>query len=366
MRYTIEKENEVKRLAAEGKSSSYICSATGISERVIWNWCPETRPHDDVIKWSVKQRFHSLLPELEARISAAVSPCVKTSITEDEWENLNKVINATLFEEAIIVFRNLLEEPPEFGKDKKLSKEPLLDYFRRFWSMDSEYVKSKGLKENYVKTNYDSVHYWSMFRKNKLYEINTGDIERFYEHLCEKDLSQSRINAIMKVGLIPLKYAYANGLILNRCHEFYLPVVEKKTYDLTSVEVSKIFNTTWEDSEAYLANLLACNFRLQIQEVRALRICDIWEDELKVNNIFSDSLHENKNKRVLPLSSFFRDAILRYVSTSPYTDFQPTDYIFFSENRDRPAHGKKWSQKLSEACAENSIKKDVSFRTWSA
>ena len=61
MRYTIEKENEVKRLAAEGKSSSYICSATGISERVIWNWCPETRPHDDVIKWSVKQRFHSLL-----------------------------------------------------------------------------------------------------------------------------------------------------------------------------------------------------------------------------------------------------------------------------------------------------------------
>lgn len=366
MRYSIEKENEVKHLAEEGKSSAYISSATGIPERVIWNWCPELRPHDDIIKWSVKQRMHSILPELEAKISAAVSPCVKSSITEDEWENMNKIINATLFEEAIIVFRNALEYPPDFGKDKKLSQEPLLEYFRKFWSMDSDYVKNKNLKENYVKTNRDSVHYWSMFRKNKLSEINTGDIELFYEHLCEKDLSQSRINAIMKVGLIPLKYAYNNGLILNRCHEFYLPVIEKKTYNLTSVEVSKIFNTVWDDSEAYLANLIACNFHLQIQEVRALRICDIWEDELNVNNIFSDALHENKNKRALPLSSFFRDAILRYVSTSPYTDFQPTDFIFYSENRDRPAHGKKWSLRLCEVCEANAIDKDISFRIWSA
>jgi len=365
MRYTIERENEAKKLAKEGKSSSYISSVTGIPERVIWNWCPETRPHDDIIKWSVKQRFHSVFPDLEARISAAVSSCVNPSITEDEWEELNKVIATTLFDEAIIVFRNILEEPPEFSKDKKLSKELLLDYLKRFWTMDSEYVKNKGLKENYVKTNRDSVHYWSMFRKNKLSEINTGDIERFYEHLCEKDLSQSRINAIMKVGLIPLKYAYNNGLILNPCHNFYLPPIQKKTFTLNPVKISKIFNSEWEDHEAFIANLIAYNCGLQMQEVRGLRLCDISEDSISAVHIYTNELKDNKNPKVIKVSSYFRDAVLRYASTTPYRDYSPTDFIFFSEKRGKPACGKKWNSELIKVCKSNSIKGDVSFRMWS-
>ena len=188
MRYTIEREKEVRALAAQGKSSSYISSMTNIPERVIWNWCPETRPHDDVIKWSVKQRYHSVIPELEARISAAISPIVRRDITEDEWESVNQVINKTLSEEAILVFKNLLAEPPEFGSEKRLSKEPFLDYLRRFWSADSEYVKRKGLKPVYVKQNHDSVHYWSLLKKRVLSEVNSGDIERVFEKLSEKEL----------------------------------------------------------------------------------------------------------------------------------------------------------------------------------
>ena len=365
MRYTIEREKEVRALAAQGKSSSYISSKTNIPERVIWNWCPETRPHDDVIKWSVKQRYHSIIPELEARISAAVSPIVRRDITEDEWESVNQVINKTLFEEAIIVFKNLLAEPPEFGSEKRLSKEPFLDYLRRFWSEDSEYVKRKGLKSVYIKQNHDSVHYWSLLKKRSLSEVNSGDIERVFENLSAKGLSQSRVNGIMKTGLIPLKEAYKQGLIPSRCHEFYLPKVEKSESNLSFIDISKIFNTPWKDYQAFIANLIAYYGKMQLQEVRALRICDIFDNAIRIENCYTrDGLMKNKNPRTITISSFVSKAIICYASTIPYDDLSPCDYIFQSESRDRPSQGRYWNEALQEACKKNGIK-NFNFRMWS-
>lgn len=365
MRYTIEKENEVKRLAAEGKSSSYICSLTNIPERVIWNWCPDTRPHDDVIKWSVKQRYHSVIPELEARISAAISPLMRKDISEEEWDNANTVINKTLFDEAIIVFKNLLSEPPEFGTEKRLSKEPFLDYLRRFWSEDSEYVKNKNLSSVYVKQNHDSIHFWSLMKKRSVSEINSGDIERVFEKLSEKDLSQSRINAIMKTGLIPLKEAYKEGLVLTRCYEFVLPKVEKNNMSLSPVQISKIFNSKWPDPESFVANLIAYIGKMQLQEVRALRLCDIDEKSINIENFYTrDGLVKNKKPRVINTSTYIIDIILKYASTSPYSDFKPEDYVFFGEYRDRPASGRDWNSVLQKICKENDI--TFSFRNWSS
>lgn len=366
MRYTIAKENEVRELAAQGKSSAYISSATNVPERVIWGWCPETRPHDDVIKWSVKQRYHSIFPDLEAKISGAISPLIRTDISEEDWDNIGNIIYSTLFEEAMIVFRNVLEEPPEFGSERRLSKEPFLDYLRKFWSEDSEYAKRKKLNPAYIKQNHDSVHFWSLLKKRALCEVNTGDIERVFEKVSDKGLSQSRVNAIMKVGLIPLKQAYKDGLILNRCHEFILPCVEKKSA-LSPTVVSKIFNSEWTDTESFVANLVACSCHLQLQETRALRLCDISDGVIEIKNYYSDRdglLPCAENSRTVKVSSFITDIILKYASTSPYHDFNPTDYIFFSESRDKPAWGKKWSKHLVEVCKEANVPQ-VFFNIWS-
>ena len=364
MRYTIEKENEVKRLAAEGKSSSYICSLTNIPERVIWNWCPETRPHDDVIKWSVKQRYHSVIPELEARISAAISPLIRNDVSEEDWDNANSVIYKTLVEEAEIVFKNLLTEPPDFSSEKRLSKEPFLDYLRKFWSADSEYVKRKNLSPVYVKQNHDSVHFWSMMKKHSVSEINSGDIERVFEKLSEKDLSQSRINAIMKTGLIPLKEAYKEGLILTRCYEFYLPKIEKSEINLSAVDVSKIFNCAWEDEEAFVANLIAHIGKMQLQEVRALRLQDIGEKTIRIENYYTkDGLVKNKKPRIINTSSYIINTIMKYASTTYYSDYSPTDFVFFSENRNKPALGRNWNSELQKACRKSGVK-EISFRQW--
>jgi len=366
MRYTIEKEKEVRELAAAGKSSSYISSLTGIPERVIWNWCPETRPHDDVIKWSVKQRYHYDIPELEARISSAISPLIRDDVTEEEWDNVNSIINKTLFDEAVIVFKNLLNDPPEFGSEKRLSKEPFLEYLKKFWSEDSEYVKRKELNPVYVKQNHDSIHYWSMTKKRAVSEINSGDIERVFEKLSEKGLSQSRINGIMKTGLIPLKEAYKQGLILTRCYEFYLPKVEKAQNNLTSVDISKIFNSHWDNEEAFIANLVAYVGKMQLQEVRALRLCDVDEKTINIENFYTkEGLVRNKKPRVITTSSYVTSIILKYASTAPYSDYSPSDYIFFSESRHRPSQGRNWNAELQKACRNGGVK-EINFRQWSS
>lgn len=365
MRYTIEKENEVKRLAAEGKSSSYICSLTNIPERVIWNWCPETRPHNDVIKWSVKQRYHYDFPDFEARISSAISPLLRKDVSEEEWEDVNKVIYNVLFDEAILVFKNVLEDPPEFSSEKKLSKEPFLDYLRRFWSEDSEYVKRKNLSPVYVKQNHDSIHFWSLMKKRKLSEINSGDIERVFENLSDKGLSQSRINAIMKVALIPLKEAFKEGSILSRCYEFYLPKVEKSENNLSTIDAVKIFNSSWENKEAFVANLVAYICKMQLQEVRALRLQDIGEKTITVKNYYTrDGLVKNRKPRVINTSSYITSTIMKYASTAPYSDFSPTDFVFFSESRLRPASGRCWNYSLQKICKKNNIE-PFNFRMWS-
>ena len=207
-----------------------------------------------------------------------------------------------------------------------------------------------------------------MLRKFNLSEVNKGDLERVYEYLVKKNLSQSRINSIMKVALIPLKNAYKKGLILNRCFDFLLP---KKTDDkmyLSNSQIVKIFNSDWNDTEAFLANLIAYECKMQLQEVRALRLIDIKTNEIVVNNCYSNSkgLIPCDNKRAVNISSLLNFAILKYLSTAPYSDFKPEDYVFYSEQRDRPAHAKFWTKELQTICKKKlHIKKPVDFRIWS-
>ena len=145
MRYTIEKENEVKNLFAEGKSIDYINSVTGIPKKVIWQWCPELRPHEDIVKQSVKQRYHFLFPDYEAKISSAFSPYICSDISEEEWEEVNKTVYDVLYEEAVAVFKNAISDPPNFGEKTALSNEKFLDYLKKImqnYQIDTYFIGS--------------------------------------------------------------------------------------------------------------------------------------------------------------------------------------------------------------------------------
>lgn len=350
MRYTIAKENEVKELAKNGKSLEYITSVTGIPPKVVWNWCPELRPHEDVIKWVVKQRFHFLYPDLEAKISSAFSPFVKENISEDEWEEINKVIYNVLYEESLFVFKNAITDPPTFSDSKMLSNEPVLDYFKKFWTKESNYCKSRNLKESYINQNRNSIHFWFILRTKKVKDITKGDIELVHENLQKKNLSESRIIAILKTGLIPLKAAYKNGMTLLKTYEYQLPKIEKRIMPFSQSQLTKILNSEWKSMESYLANLIGCQAKMQLQEVRALTLQDIFTDGyIYASHIYNHGRYtENPKKRMIKISTTLVDCILKYTSTSPYKDYKPTDFIFYSINRDTPASAINWSKDLKD------------------
>lgn len=367
MRYTIAKETEVKQMAAEGKSLDYIVSVTGIPPKVIWGWCPELRPHEDIIKQSVKQRFHSLYPDLEAKISSAFSPYIVSAITDDEWEELNKTIYDTLYEESLIVFKNALTDPPDFGNVKKLSEELFLDFMKSYWSENSVYTNN--LKDSYIKMNRNSIHYWSSLRNKKLKDITKGDIELIHEKLVSKNLSASRIYQILKVGLTPLKYAYENGMTIIKSYDYQLPKkFQRKNIELSSSMLSRILNSEWQSSESYVANLIGYYGKMQLREVRALQLKDIYTDGFLIsNNIYEKGqLLENPRRRQIKIPVEIIDCILKYTSTSPYKDFKPEDFVFYSINRNVPASAKNWTRDLKHAsypyCEDTA---HIDFSMWS-
>ena len=264
--------------------------------------------------------------------------------------------------------------PLEESYDKYIKDNTYIDNYDyittsdEYWDGEDvhSYVKNKHLSPVYIKQNHDSIHYWSMMKKRSLSEVNFGDIERVFEKLSEKELSQSRINAIMKTGLIPLKEAYKQGLILSRCYEFYLPKVERSLPNLSVIEISKIFNSHWENSEAFVANLIAYIGRMQLQEVRALRLCDIGEKTITVENCYTKrGLSKTRIPRIVHTSSYVTNVILKYACTAPYSSYSKDDFIFYSEKRNVPAHGNSWNSELQKVCEKNGIKK-IFFRNWSS
>lgn len=359
MRYTIEKENEVKLLFKEGRSLDYIHSVTGIPKKVIWQWCPELRPHEDIIKQSVKQRYHFLFPDYEAKITSAFSPYICTDISEDDWESLNKHIYDVLYEEAVAVFLNVVSDPPNFGEKKILSNEKFLDYLKNFWDYDnSEYIKERNEEKEVISRGYanlckNTLHYWSFLKNKLMRDVSKGDIQIIHEKLVEKKLSSSRIYFILKLALIPLEYAYNQGHTLLRTFDYKVPRKTRQKNVLESIVISKIFNSEWKSSESYLANLLAYVGELKLQEVRALRLSDVFtEGFIVTNNIYTrDGLQPNKNKRVVKISQNVLDCILKYTSTNPFKDFKATDYVFYTIDRNKPSYGQSWTPDLKDVAS---------------
>ena len=359
MRYTIAKEQEVKQLAENGKDLEYISALTGIPRKVIWQWVPELRPHEDIIKQSVKQRYHFIYPDFEAKISAAFSPLVREDISEEEWDKVNKIIYDTLYEESIYVFKNVLSDPPNFGDIKKLSNDKFLDYLKHFWDYDnSPYIIEHNSDKERISREYatickNTIHYWSSLKNKLLRDITKGDIELIHEKLISKNLSPSRIYSILKVGLTPLEYAYKNGLTLLKTYEYQLPKKTKKPIpDYGPQFISKLFNAVWNDQEAYLANLVAYYGGLTINETKNLRLMDIYTDGAIC-----------KDNQIVKIPCKVAEAMLKYASTSPYKDFKPTDYIFYSIDRGKCASGYKWDTELKNT-ASKFTDKPIAFSIW--
>ena len=376
MRYTIEKENKVKELAAEGKSLDYIAAKTSLPKKVIWGWCPELRPHDDIIKQSVKQRYHFIFPDFEAKISTAFSPFVTEDISDDDWEMLNDVIYNTMFDLAVYVFRNAITDLPDFSDVSRLCNDPFLEYCKNFWNYEtSEYIKETNKKEiiiskEYADSCYNVLHYWSPLRNKKLKDITKGDLQIMQEKLVKKDLSPSRIYFILRAGIAPLRYAYNKGLTLTNVNEFNMPKKIKKENNFIPRElVEQLFKNEWDNKLAYFANILAYYGHLKLNELKAINVSTIINNNtskidfnsepcinitLILNNNNEIELNNHSRSFYLP-KSIYQD-LLHFIVDNNYSY---EDFIFID--------GKKrntWNDELKKQAARYSDR-EVNFSMWS-
>lgn len=368
MRYTIQKENEVKQMAADGCSLEYIAAKTSLPKKVIWGWCPELRPHDDIIKQSVKQRYHFIFPDYEAKITTSFSPYVTEDISDDDWEALNDVVYDTMFDLAVYVFRNAITDLPEFSDVKKLCDVPFLKYCRNFWDFDnSEYIKEANkdkqiISKSYADSCYNAIHHWSFLKNKKVKDITKGDLQIMQENLVAKDLSPSRVYFILRAGVAPLRYAYDKGLTLTNANEFKMPKkTKKKNNYIPNTLVQKLFEKKWDNEEAYFANLIAYYGHLKLNEVNAIMVSDLSKDGVvSVYSIYNGNyqdLEANPHPKEIKLPTVVAVALYNYIENSERIKYRE-DFLFDSGTKRNV-----WNDELKKQAAKYTDL-EVNFSMW--
>lgn len=354
MRYTLAIENEVKRLCEEGKDLDYISSATGIAKKVIWGWCPSLRPHEDVIRTSVKQRYHYNFPEYESKISAAFSGITREDITDDEWEEVNSVIHDTLFEEAVYVFKNVINDPPAFGGNKKLSEDLFFDYIKKYWSSNNELLKDK--KAIYIKKMRSNVRYWSFLRGKMLKDVSNGDVNILRERLDNSGFAPLTISAILKAGTIPLKTAYKQGLTMLRAFDIEVSLDKAKPCINKDTAFDIFINANWKSQEGLLANWIAFNTGMTLSEIKAIKLSDIFPNFITSHHVLNKKREyiEKKSTELHKINTHLYMLIIDYAVN---LGLSKSDFLFKTD-------GRNWGNELKEVCEIKGLKVNIDFNVW--
>jgi hypothetical protein len=168
--------------------------------------------------------------------------------------------------------------------------------------------------------------FWeNAFKGRTLASITRNDLKVFSLSL-PSDKSASYKNSILNAGLIPLGWAYEEGMIpadIAKDFECYGGKAGKRGV-LTVEEAGALFARPWADGAAMAANLLSATTSMRQGEILAIRGGDIGEAVLSVAHSWSaaDGLKSPKNgeARKVPLLPEVRDALLAVLAKNPHTD----------------------------------------------
>jgi len=169
-------------------------------------------------------------------------------------------------------------------------------------------------------------YFVSAFKDKSVLDLTRSELKNFSIALCEnyQTLSGGTINEIMKAALIPLTYAFREGLIPNNVSANF-DFFKKETRPrgiLTQEEAAALFSRNWEDKRSYTGNLLTATTGLRAGEVLAVKRQDIQGDILCVNNSLSrtDGLKKPKNghERKVPLLPQVKKLLLSIPTNSDF------------------------------------------------
>jgi integrase len=187
--------------------------------------------------------------------------------------------------------------------------------------------------------------FWEpVFKSRTLASITRNDLKSFSLSL-PADKSASYKNSILNAGLIPLGWAYEEGMIpadIAKDFERYGGKATKRGV-LTVEEAEMLFAKPWADSAAMAASLLSATTGMRQGEILAVRGGDIGEAVLNVVHSWSaaDGLKSPKNgeARRVPLLPEVREALLAQLATNPHTDIPESErFVFWGLTSDKPRY----------------------------
>jgi integrase len=176
-------------------------------------------------------------------------------------------------------------------------------------------------------------------------QITRQDLKDFSNFISENnpELAAGTLKGIRRVGIIALRWVYANSIIpvdYTKRLPSYSGKYNKRGV-LTPQEAFRLFQLDWKDAHCLLANLVGMTTGSRIAEILALRMEDVSEKYLTVSRSFSptEGLKGTKTEesKTVPLVPEIRDA-LRYLGRkNPHKD----GYIFYGEKSGRPLKSHK-------------------------
>jgi integrase len=182
-----------------------------------------------------------------------------------------------------------------------------VEYLSNFWDFEnSEYIKEKLRKNHSIHRRYcveqkNTVerHWKPYFAGRFLGDITRKDLEDFINQLDSMSLSAERKNKIVKVGTIPLKWAYRKEKIEKDVTQgiVWFSGVNKERQILSPEQAAAVFRVEWKDNRSRIANMLAMVTGMRAGEIQGLRIQDLGQDCLYIRHSwnFRDGLKTTKN-----------------------------------------------------------------------
>jgi integrase len=182
------------------------------------------------------------------------------------------------------------------------------------------------------------------FKGRALASITRNDLKSFSLSL-PAGKSASYKNSILNAGLIPLGWAYEEGMIpadIAKDFERYGGKATKRGV-LTVEEAGTLFAEPWADGAAMAANLLSATTGMRQGEILAIRGGDIGDGVLNVAHSWSaaDGLKSPKNgeARRVPLLPEVREFLLAQLAANPHTDIpQAERFVFWGLAPDKPRY----------------------------
>jgi integrase len=182
------------------------------------------------------------------------------------------------------------------------------------------------------------------FKGRTLASVMRNELKAFSLSL-PADKSASYKNSILNAGLIPLGWAFEEGMIpadIAKDFERYGGKAAKRGV-LTVEEAGALFSKPWADVAAMAANLMAATTGMRQGEALAVRGADIGEAVLNAAHSWSaaDGLKNPKNgeARRVPLLPEVREALLAQLATNPHTDIPEGErFVFWGLAPDKPRY----------------------------